>query len=90
MTDEEHTWQHTWKFLPEHQRLADRLVNWKFKSASEYAQILTLPDGVQEQVESLNKMFGNCGWFEGDMGNLVEMAVYGLLSRLEAEAAKQP
>ena len=49
--------------------LKGRLLNWKFRSAAEHLE------GESEEtktiVDALASCFGNCGWFEGDMGMIV-------------------
>jgi uncharacterized protein (DUF1810 family) len=49
--------------------LFGRLLNWKFKSALNYLDGAT--DEEKSLVEALARMFGNCGWFDGDMAEIV-------------------
>ena len=65
---------------PELKDLRDRLYNWKFNSALECA-IKTLEDlgDDQDNIAALARLFGNCGWIEGDMGVLISIAVHSLI-----------
>lgn len=65
------------------ERVKDRLAEWKFASASSYM----LEDEVdgpapteheRETVEALSTTFGNCGWFDGSLGDVVRAAVWYL------------
>ena len=62
-------------------KLRDRLINWKFKSAMIYADVFSDDPEAMEVLETLNRMFGNIGWFFGDMQILVGVAVDMLLGR---------
>lgn len=55
----------------------DRVVNWKFMSAEEH---LTDEATAEERIviETLARMFGNSGWFWGDMGTVVRRAIQSL------------
>jgi len=53
--------------------LAERLLNWKFKSALKY---LSAEDRETKKiVKALADMFGDCGWFDGQMGRLISAMV---------------
>jgi hypothetical protein len=63
----------------------DRLRNWKFLTAAGILDEETgepgMPvptDAERETVGALARAFGNCGWFEGTMGDIVRAAVWSL------------
>jgi hypothetical protein len=59
------------------------LKNWKFQLASAYADEQTEPLPTEAElllIESLARVFGNIGWFSGDMATIVSAAVSTLLS----------
>ena len=62
-------------------KLRSRLINWKFKQAMEYSDVLETDPEAMDVLESLEKMFGNSGWFDGDMATIVGVAVDMLLGR---------
>lgn len=53
--------------------LLSRLVNWKFQSAKGCLE--GEPQQVKDVVEALSRSFGNCGWFDGDLGTVVGFVV---------------
>lgn len=57
--------------------LRGRLFNWKFGSALMYLEGEDME--VVGNVRSLYRLFENCGHFEGDLGNLVRLAVLYLI-----------
>lgn len=66
--------------------LASRVLNWKFQQA--VRKFINLPGNVAEQPEvydrlnvirSLAATFGDCGWFDGEMGIIVGAAVNYIL-----------
>jgi hypothetical protein len=66
----------------ENKDLRSRLSNWKFESAMNYL------DGESEEVavKTLDGLFGNCGWFWGNMGEVVGLAVLYLIGHDEPES----
>jgi hypothetical protein len=66
-------------------QVKDRLYNWKFASACGllHEQILagdvTPTADEQDTIEALSRMFTNCGWFDGDFGVVVGVAVRSLI-----------
>jgi hypothetical protein len=63
------------------EKLRGRLINWKFKSAMIYADVFSDDSEAMEVLVTLNRMFGNVGWFEGDMATIVAVTVDMLLGR---------
>ena len=61
-------------------KLRERLLNWKFKSAMKHRK--GQPHTVQRDVEILADLFGNAGWFDGRMGDLVWIAVQSLIGEV--------
>jgi len=53
--------------------LIDRLDNWKFTSATSYLEEES--EEINNLVNLLSGLFGNCGWFDGSIGNLVQAVV---------------
>src|SRR5262245_28641715 len=53
--------------------LHNRLENWKFQQATRYLKGIRGED--RDLVEALSRMFGDVGWFEGDMGIIIEAAL---------------
>jgi hypothetical protein len=70
--------------LDEHTK--DRLENWKFASAQtslrDQSRVgFATPTEVElDTVNALSSVFGNCGWFDGDLGCVVRAAVMFLAS----------
>ena len=67
-------------------KLINRLNNWKFTTAYEYAK--GIADDIDDDVilgniEALSQMFGNVGWFGGYMGDIVAIAVDKIVKDLE-------
>lgn len=50
-----------------------RLFNWKFETALRY--IDQFPDGAHELLRALSRLFGDVGWFSGDMATVIEYAL---------------
>jgi hypothetical protein len=62
------------------------LKDWKFQRASAYADEQTEPLPTEAElllIESLARVFGNTGWFSGDMARIVGAAVSTLLPKPE-------
>ena len=59
------------------ERLVSRLFNWKFTQATQCLAGQHIE--VAETVRALSRMFGNCGWEDGDMGRVVSAAVRHLI-----------
>ncbi len=68
-------------------RVKDRLLNWKFEQArtcmlaeiNDVDRLTPLPtESEQETVHALADTFGNPGWFEGSMADIVRAAVWYL------------
>ena len=49
--------------------LISRLVNWKFESAAQHVENLSVDD--KELIKALAVIFSDSGWFEGQMGVIV-------------------
>lgn len=66
-------------------RLKSRLTNWKFESA---AELLSADDHTEaaELIHALAAQFGNCGHFDGEMGDLIAAVVELLLRDLSKGA----
>lgn len=69
--------------------VAGRLENWKFSQA---LAALNADDATETEIHiigSLSRMFGNVGWFDGEMSVIVATVVEYLLtdSPKEADAA---
>jgi hypothetical protein len=62
--------------------LVGRLRNWKFAQATKH--LTGQPVYVREVVETLARSFGDCGWFEGDMGLIVGAAL-NVLYRIDED-----
>ena len=64
------------------ERLSGRIYNWKFASAAGY---LTgdLDADLHDTVCALSEMFGNSGWFYGDMGTVINYVVNAMLKELD-------
>jgi hypothetical protein len=60
------------------ERAVGRLQNYKFASAASELTYDATKD-ERELVEALARMFGNVGWFDGDMATLVDCTVESLL-----------
>lgn len=61
------------------EQLVNRLENWKFYDA--YAIAKQVPfnaehEVVKDIIGSLSRLYGNCGWFEGEVGCLIGRIVY--------------
>jgi hypothetical protein len=71
--------------------VVSRLGNWKFSQALNQAKAdeaagVWVPSGVQmELMTVLAESFGNVGWFDGTVSDLVQAAVALLDERLESE-----
>ena len=63
------------------EKLRSRLINWKFSSAMIYADVFSDDPEAMEVLETLDRMFENTGWFDGDMATLIGVAVDMLLGR---------
>jgi len=61
----------------ENERLRSCLLNWKFGQASQYLRRES--EEVKNIVQTLKTLFGNCGWFDGDMGTIVAAVVVLLI-----------
>lgn len=57
-------------------KLFGRLLNWKFEQALQYLD--NEPEEVKDLVKSLARMFGNSGWFFGDMSEIVRHALFDI------------
>ena len=62
-------------------KLRSRLINWKFKSAMIYKDVFSDDTEAMEVLETLDRMFENSGWQDGDMATLIGVAVDMLLGR---------
>jgi len=60
--------------------LKGKLTNWKFRSALSYLDGQT--EEVKDVVNALCRSYGNCGWFEGDMGLIVGICVESVIAKL--------
>ena len=60
------------------EKLKSRLFNWKFEQALQYVDGGVDLDDL-EVIKALARLFGNCGWFEGDVGALVSVVVSSLI-----------
>jgi hypothetical protein len=69
--------------LPASKQLISRLVNWKFGQA--LAHVGGQPHDVQDVINALATVFGDCGWFEGNMGIIVGAALEGIGLSVEAK-----
>lgn len=71
-------------------KVKSRLVNWKFERAAKVLLDADVEDMSKEAavVYELSRMFGNSGWFDGEMGELVG-AVVDLLVRDEEPSCNQ-
>lgn len=54
-----------------------RIVNWKFTQAMGYYE--GGDDNERILLRSLSETFGDCGWFDGNMGEIVGAVVQWLL-----------
>jgi len=63
------------------EKLRSRLINWKFKSAMLYKDVFEDDPEAMEVLETLDRMFENSGWQDGDMATLIGVAVDMLLGR---------
>jgi len=52
-----------------------RLINWKFKSAEENIKTSKLKPQSKRTIRMLSRMFRDCGWFDGDVAQLIIFAV---------------
>jgi hypothetical protein len=68
------------------EKLKSRLVNWKFSQALNHLDD-ELTAGQRELIEALARLVGDSGWFEGDIGVLVALAVAALTGPESALAA---
>jgi len=57
----------------ETEELVGRLLNWRFESAKIY--YIAESQEVKDTVDLLARLFGNYGWFSGDMGELTGLVV---------------
>jgi hypothetical protein len=57
-------------------QLYSRLAHWKFRQALAYVQ--DEPAERREAVEALARLFGDVGWFDGDIGHVVRLALCAL------------
>lgn len=66
-------------------KLKSRLINWKFDSAKKY---LTETETTTEMtvVVTLSKMFGDIGWFYGDLAILVQSTLISIGIKGEEKA----
>jgi prepilin-type processing-associated H-X9-DG protein len=65
--------------------LVNRLENWKFKDANQIAQNLEVAENdcdVIEAIQALADMFGNVGWFDGSVANLIHPTIGMIKTRL--------
>lgn len=65
-------------------RLLSELRKWKFVSALEYVDE-EVPPGCRAVIEALAAMCGDCGWFYGNMGVVIGMAVVAIEHALELQ-----
>jgi len=63
------------------EKLRSRLINWKFKSAMLYTDVFSDDPEAMEVLETLDRMFENSGWFDGDMATIINVVVDMLLGR---------
>lgn len=71
-----------------------RLKNWQFQFAARLVQASASADEQTEPptetelllIESLARVFGNTGWFSGDMATIVGAAVSTLLPKPEEQS----
>ena len=62
------------------EKIKSRLNNWKFQTALNYlATDANCTDNELELITALARVFGNVGWFEGDMSTIVSAALQTLL-----------
>lgn len=60
--------------------VVNRLQNWKFNQGLTGAE--NDPDVTQKErdlLHVLSRLFGNSGWFDGDMGALVDAALDSII-----------
>ena len=57
----------------DNQKLINRLINFKFRSAQKYLE--GEDDDVVEVVNALATLFDNCGWIEGNMGIMIQCCI---------------
>lgn len=70
--------------------VSERLANWKFATALRYLEdpasarqllsedVLPVPEPHLTTIKALAMTFGNCGWFQGSMSDVVRAAVRSL------------
>ena len=56
------------------EELKSRLLNWKFEQALQYGEALKKEESKEISL-LLNRLFGNPGWIEGDMGEIASCLV---------------
>lgn len=55
------------------EELESRLINYKFEDAT--AHLEGEDDDTKSVVEALARMFGNPGWFDGDMALIIDVVL---------------
>lgn len=65
------------------EELCNRLLNWTFIDAWEIAKHAHLTCMQRGVIEALVSSYGNCGWFEGSAGVLVDNIVKALCKALK-------
>ncbi len=61
-----------------------RLYNWKFSSAHDHLMVHDLKDATEDEREAiaaLARVFGNCGYFYGELASIVRGCVAWLLGQ---------
>jgi hypothetical protein len=58
----------------------DRLINWKFSTAASMLLNASFDSTPRERdiIRALSRSFGDCGWFDGAMGEIVGASVTAL------------
>lgn len=64
-----------------HENAENRLYNWKFSQALTAAKNQDRLPTTDEilKLKALADTFGNCGWFDGTMATIIQMAVHDLI-----------
>jgi hypothetical protein len=67
-------------------KIRSRIENWKFGYAKSLSNDVPGDgsDHDRKLLDTLSFMFGNCGWFEGMMGEMVEACVQVMLGEPNA------
>lgn len=57
------------------EQLYNRLYNWKFEQALQYLEDDKEDGAVVVLTKSLAQAFGNCGWIDGDISEVIRYAL---------------